>query len=1121
MMPDPLVAASLEYWRERLREAEGLQLGHYPESGGSVATVDIAFPANDLMVLATSLRCRVQEVLLAAVQTFVLRRWQQNDFFVAEWITQCSNTETEFRLLRCSLFEDLRFRTLVQGVANECSISQSFPLPADKLEALACEPAEVWDSRKIFPICFSYSEDAAKAFSDEFGDIPKGCLLMFNFQAVDNMVALSVAYPARAFQAWDVQNFAGNVVNLLEAAMRNPRARIGALPMLTETEKNRLLWDFNNTRVAGRHEATVVAFFEEQARLHPLGIALHHKDDTLTYAGLLKKVDCLAAFLVAEGILPEERVGLLVNRGFDMITGMLAIMKAGATYVPIDPQYPPDRRTYIITNSGITTVLTDVPAVAVVGQEHIAFVVIGDVLRAEAGAPVENRSHPDGSAYIIYTSGSTGRPKGVMVRHHSVVNLVTWVNNTYKVSKSDRILFVTSMCFDLSVYDIFGMLAAGGTVVIAGEQDVYDVARLAVLLDTYQITFWDSVPTTFDYMLRSLEARQAPQVLPSLRVVFLSGDWVPVAIARRALPIFPAASVVSLGGATEATVWSNFFPIDPAIDYAVSIPYGKPIDNNTFYILNAYLQPVPQGLEGDLYIGGVGVADGYANEREKTAAAFLPDPFFKDMGGRMYSTGDLGRMLPDGNMEFLGRRDSQVKIRGFRVELGEIEAVAAQCAAVEAVAVTATKDAAGINRLLGYVVAGRGFEKGALIATLREHLPEYMVPTVWTVIAKIPLSANGKVDRKALPVPDAVADDATDAAATETEGKLAAIWQQVLGVAKVRPSDNFFDLGGQSLLAVLLTSATEAAFGGQYNIYTLFKYPTVRTFGTHIEAGLAGGRVWESLVPVRDTGSRRPLYVVHGDGFNVMNFNSLAENLNSDQPVYSLQPRGLVTNAEPLDDMLAIARHYVAEMTAHDPNGPYAIAGYSFGGYVVVEMLRLLQAQGKKVSLVGIFDTDAQNIENKAHGLVRLPRRILRQFPKWAFYLRSFMANPAEAWAYQTLMVRRRLADGMVRLGLRAPEVQQPLTGKMKRIDEGLRNAFLNYKMTPIDGHIVLFKAKKRIYYVDDFKTLGWPNFARKGVRVIEVPGDHKTMFLPPNVAELGRALQLILDEADSNTTKY
>ena len=278
-------------------------------------------------------------------------------------------------------------------------------------------------------------------------------------------------------------------------------------------------------------------------------------------------------------------------------------------------------------------------------------------------------------AYTIYTSGSTGRPKGVMIEHRSAVNLLQWVNRTFRIGRNDRLLFLTSMCFDLSVYDIFGILCAGGTVVIARHEELQDMERLQRLLREQRITFWDSVPTTINYFIRELEAGDMRFCQTDLRLVFLSGDWIPVDLPDRIKRFFPQAAVISLGGATEGTVWSNYYPIGTVDKGWTSIPYGKPIANNFFYILNEHLQPVPKGIVGELYIGGIGVAQGYANDRERTDRAFVANPFDADLGGRMYRTGDLGRMMADGNMEFLGRKDNQVKIRGFRVELGEIESV--------------------------------------------------------------------------------------------------------------------------------------------------------------------------------------------------------------------------------------------------------------------------------------------------------------------------------------------------------------------------------------------------------------------------------------------------------------
>ncbi len=870
--------------------------------------------------------------------------------------------------------------------------------------------------------------------------------------------------------------------------------------------------DFNKTVTPYPANKTIVDLFELQAGTTPDNIAIRYKADEVTYQQLNTTANIVAHYLIANGVKPGHNVGLLVTRDADIMIGMLGILKAGAAYVPIDPEYPRQRREYIINQSGIGVVLTNLPAeqLSLAGAALTLPIWHEDFDKyPEHNPDINIKSHQ--LAYTIYTSGSTGNPKGVMIEHHSVVNLALWVNKTYSVGANDRLMFITSICFDLSVYDIFGTLFSGGCIVVADQQELMDLSLLATLLQEYKITFWDSVPTTLDFLIRGLESRGPEYVQTDLRVVFLSGDWIPVNLPDRIKKYFPNAQVVSLGGATEATVWSNYFPVKEVDPTWKSIPYGVPIDNNFFYILDEYLRPVPPGEQGELYIGGVGVARGYANDKEKTDYAFVPDPFNNELGGRMYRTGDIGRMLPDGNMEFLGRIDQQVKIRGFRVELGEIESVLRQYKFVDQAVVTAP-EVDGLRHLAGYIVPKPRYDRDAMLSFLRRKLPDYMVPGMWKELEALPLNPNGKIDRRALPdITQVQSGQEFIAPRNKAEQEMALLWQQVLALREISMTSNFFDLGGQSLLAVQLLAEVEKKYHKKANINALFKYPTVEAFAKFIGKDREQ-EVYQSLVAIKPTGNKMPLYIIHGDGFNMSNFRNLTTFMDEQQPVYSLQPLGMDGNGETFDNMEAIAHHYINEMTRHNPVGPYALAGYSFGGYVAVEMQRQLALMGKSVKMLGIFDTDAANLLYKKSLMEKLPQKVIRQIPKAAFIIGSLIKHPADTLSYQTTLVRKSVKKQLVKLGVEKEPELSGIDLNLSKINAKHITALNNYHMQPFNGTLHLFKAMTRIYFVDDFKYLGWKKFALGGVHVIDVPGDHKTMFLNPNVKELARLLQNALD---------
>ncbi|WP_196137573.1 non-ribosomal peptide synthetase [Aliikangiella sp. G2MR2-5] len=618
--------------------------------------------------------------------------------------------------------------------------------------------------------------------------------------------------------------------------------------LVDKKERHQLLQAFNQTEQSYPQDVLLHQLFEEQVTKTPNAIAIKRRNLSLSYLALNQKANRLAHWLVDQGIQPGDHVGFVAQRSPDLVVGLLAILKAGGVYVPMEPDYPKARQQAIIDSAEIVAVLTD----EVIQDSCDKMLVMDDAELADY--PEHNLTssrRAQSLAYVIYTSGSTGTPKGVMIAHHSAVNLIQWVNQTYQIGVSDKLLFITSMCFDLSVYDMFGMLASGGCIVMASQTEVQDPSRLAALLVKEQITFWDSVPATMNHLVSYLDEDNQWELeqLQHLRLVFMSGDWIPVNLPARIQTYFKQAEIISLGGATEGTVWSNYYPVDTAINYRNSIPYGKPLSNNRFYILDDEQKPQPKGVAGHLYIGGVGVAEGYMNDPQKTAAAFYDDPFV-DKGAdgqlaRMYKTGDIGRMLPDWNMEFLGREDHQVKLRGFRIELGEIEAVLSRHESIKQAVVNIHKPkdstvTSGNEVLVGYLVpvAGEEIQVNALKAYLSEHLPAYMVPTSFMTLSKIPLTRNDKVDRKALPEPHIQLINNEFVGAESTNEKIVVnILARLLGEdeAQISLNDNFFEIGGHSLLAVKLVSEIRNHFSIELPISDVFEAQSVLQLVERIE----------------------------------------------------------------------------------------------------------------------------------------------------------------------------------------------------------------------------------------------------------------------------------------------
>ena len=655
-----------------------------------------------------------------------------------------------------------------------------------------------------------------------------------------DVLSARIKYSPSYFDREDIEYALDLYIRILERFSKEPSQSISGESLISDEERSFLVNDFNNTETPFSDGVGLHQMFEAMAESRPEAVALRQDGRVMHYRGLNEKANQVARRIREAGVKAGDNVGLISERSFEMIIGMLGILKAGGAYVPVDPTYPLERQAYILSNSSAKIALADSVTMenGSEGLEEYSLLPIREE-DSDNGYRKDNLNielDPTRLAYTIYTSGSTGRPKGVMITHQSAVNLVEWVNKRFDVGESDRLLFVSSMCFDLSVYDIFGMLASGGSVVIATIEQVRDFSSLKSLMINECITFWDSVPTTMDYLVRELEFEQSDFVHSDLRVVFMSGDWIPVSLPNRMKRFFPNAAPISLGGATEATVWSNFYPIEKVEDSWSSIPYGVPIANNYFYIVDDECRLLPPGAVGELCIGGLGVAAGYANDEAKTKAAFVEDPFKAHLGGRMYRTGDLGRMTRQGHMEFLGRKDHQVKIRGYRVELGEIESQLSKWEGIQSAVVAARQDANGNNFLVAYVVGESIQDMNALREYLSSKLPYYMMPSQYVELDELPLTANGKVDRKSLPDPDMLGNSESVFVEprNETDAKIVSIWREVLGVERIGIDDDFFELGGHSLTAVSVVSRIAKVLGITLNLRDLFESTTVRSLSDRL-----------------------------------------------------------------------------------------------------------------------------------------------------------------------------------------------------------------------------------------------------------------------------------------------
>ncbi|MBE7384661.1 MAG: amino acid adenylation domain-containing protein [Leptolyngbya sp. SIO1E4] len=592
-----------------------------------------------------------------------------------------------------------------------------------------------------------------------------------------------------------------------------------------------------NATVAPISDEMLHTLFAAQMQARKNESAVISPQRTLSYQELYELSNQVGHRLRALGVAPNQLVAVVMEKGWEQIVAVIGILASGAAYVPIDPGLPQERREYLLKNSGIDIVLTQSWLKENLSwPEDVLQLCIGSQdLEDESREPLETVQKPDDLAYLIYTSGSTGVPKGVMINHRGAVNTILDINRRFNVSSSDRVFALSSLSFDLSVYDIFGALAAGGAIVIPNASCEREPAHWIQLISQHRVTLWNSVPALMQMMVDC--AVNESEALGNLRLILLSGDWLPLTLPTQIKDLVEDVQVISLGGATEASIWSILYPVQDVNPAWRSIPYGRPMDNQGFQVLNESLAPCPVWVPGQLYISGIGLAMGYWREEVKTKASFITHP---QTGERLYRTGDLGRYLPDGNIEFLGREDFQVKIGGYRIELGEIEAVLVRHPAVSKAVVTVVGNQLNEKRLVGYVVSKQEISIDELRCFLRDQLPEYMLPSAFMFLENLPLSANGKVDRRALPVPDrSVGELDVDFVAPQNdiEQTIAAIWQAVLKLEKVGVNSNFFEIGGNSLLITKVYSQLKDVLPNMVeyiSLVDLFKYSTICSLAKHL-----------------------------------------------------------------------------------------------------------------------------------------------------------------------------------------------------------------------------------------------------------------------------------------------
>ncbi len=1057
--------------------------------------------------------------LLAAFDVLLYRYTSTEDIIVGAPLLSRVNGENFVNAvaLRTDMSGDPRFQDFLERVRKVALLAQAYQ---DVPYCLVLEALNIPSDASyapLFQVTFGYEEDV------DFQKVDLGLLTASPWVLENNEGKYDLSlyirptgegltgtwlYNSDLFNADTIARLNEHFQVLLAGIVAYPEQSIAELPLLTAPERQQLLVEWNQTQVDYPHEQCLHELVAAQAARTPDRIAIGFEDQTITYKTLDERANQLAHYLQKTGVQPDSLVGICVERSLEMVVGLLGILKAGAAYVPIDPNFPADRVEYMLDNAQAKVLLTQQRLV-----EHLptqgALVICLDtdwpVIAAASTVAPMSRVTPDHMAYVIYTSGSTGKPKGVQVLHRGVVNFLNSMAHQPGMAAEDILLSVTTLSFDIAVLELFLPLTVGARVVLLSRATAMDGRKLAQTIAELGITIMQATPATWRLLLAAGWAGRQPLKILS------GGEAISRELAAELLA--KGSELWNMYGPTETTIWSTVAPVR-AEERRISI--GRPIANTEIYILDTRLQPVPIGVAGELHIGGIGLAQGYLHRPDLTSEKFISHPFSESAGARIYKTGDLARYLPDGTIECLGRLDFQVKVRGFRIELGEIESVLVSHATVQQAVVIVREDVPGDKRLVGYVVTlpNQTPTPTELRSLLKEHVPEYMVPTAFVFLDVLPLTPNGKVDRKALPAPDrsepeslngigptvsdsalvatprVMASDALHGPQNDLDLQLLKIWEKILHTAPIQMTDNFFELGGHSLLAIALIAEIEKIYQTELSLSVLFEAPTVQQLANVLrQEGCSPSA--QALVTIQQGDSAKPpLFCIYG----IFLYYELARQLGPDQPVYGVYVKEEVDTvhsataerASTLVSIADLAARYRQEICRHQPRGPYLLAGESLGGLVALEIAQQLRAQGEEVALLCLLDSAIPG-KNQLSVQQRLQ-----------FHAKNLLN---QGLPYVVDRVQARLTPAKALIATAEVDVRA----------EFRDYAFNSYQPQPYPGKAVLFRAMDESH----FDTLAaWHDLVVGGVEIHDIPGDHLGILQEPHVKVLAEKLKTAIAQA-------
>ncbi len=944
--------------------------------------------------------------------------------------------------------------------------------------------------------------------------------LFFNFVEGPRGLYVECDYNTDVFDSITIARWLQHYQTLLRGIVENPAVPLDQLPILTDTERTELLVNWNQAYDDVGTQETLTQWFERQVRTTPHSRAVSYGGAHLTYDELNRRANRVAHYLKTLGVGPDVLVGLFVERSLDMVVGILSILKAGGAYVPIDPVYPVDRRAFILDDARAEVVLSQASLAKELPQGKAKVICVdteGETFARQPDTEPVSGSGPDNLAYVIYTSGSTGKPKGTLSTHRNVVRLMRATDPWFQFNEQDIWTLFHSCAFDFSVWELWGALLYGGRAVVVPYLASRSPKEFYKLLVDEGITVLNQTPSAFKLLMEE-DREQPSDCLPALRYVIFGGEALEMSSLK---PWFDhhgdeRPRLINMYGITETTVHVTYRPITSEDVHSGSV-IGRAIPDLQIYILDSHRQPVPIGVAGEIYVGGAGVSRGYLNREELTAERFVSDPFASRPGSVLYRSGDLARYLPNKDIEYLGRIDQQVKIRGFRIELGEIEEAFRGHEAVKDCLVVPHEDHTHNKMLVAYFEPKMGPVPSVseLRAYLKRKLPDYMIPSVFMSLERFLLTPNGKIDRKALPSPDEVRIESTAgyvAPHDPIEQALAQLWSKILRVKQVGIQDNFFELGGHSILAVRMIIEIEKLYGKRLPLATLIQAPTIGELASILRKE-KWTPLWSSLVPIRGGGAKSPLFLFHSHGGNVLEYYPLTDLLDVDQPVYGIQARGLdgsLVLGRSIEEMVS---GYVNEIRSLQPEGPYYLAGFCFGGLAALEAARQLSEAGEGVAFVGMIQTTFPAADAFPSGMSVAVRWWHRTKKRIALERENFLYRGAShLWdrirrTAEIFAARASIAFDHLRGRSHVDYTARSMAYILERLGVEHDRVYEHYEPRPYAGEVTLFRVHHQLPGFSGDRTLGWKNLLGANLVVCDVPGHQQNVLSDPHIQTLAKEL--------------